>query len=772
MARGRGKFIQAVVILAVAFAIFKYGIRPPMPFSLLSIYMTITLLAVLTYVSSDSESWRAFVAPIWATLTEPRWRPLRLGLGVLLPLLVGYYAYSQAAATAEAPVELRAIHPAPPANISFRGKQIDLGSADTPIRKDVAANPANKAKHFAAGGAIYIQNCLYCHGDNLDGHGHYAHGFNPAPADFTDPGTIAQLSEGFLFWRIAKGGPGLPKESTPWNSAMPAWEDRLTEEQIWQVIYYLYEATGYPPRVMSHSRLSPAPGAPGLTGLVAGAAGAALGPRPAEAQADAARGKQLYGAKCALCHGPDGKGDGPAAERLLPRPRDFTAGKYKIRTTSGPLPTDDDLVRIIRDGMPGTSMPAWGAVIKDAKDMQALVGHVKGFAEGFKSGKPEPAKMPSEVGSSEASIKRGKEMFEAIECNKCHGQAGRGDPAPGSDLKDDWGNPVRPANLHKAWTFRGGHERKDVVTRLVTGVAGTPMPTFAGTVDDYKAFKKQESEEKKDPKIFDDWKDASLWDLANYVRSLGPDRPNWASLLIVPAVTGREVPSDPNDEFWRTRPGANFPLVGQVIVDPRNFNPTIDMVTVRAVHTPQEIVFHLTWDDPSASDPGKGAPKPDMLALQFPTGTGEGERPYFLMGDGGHPVYLMTWQAGAGPGEATATGVGKLAPQSGAAVSVKGQAVYDAGQYRAVLRRPLKTDDKSDFVFPVGQFFPMAFWAWDGSEGDEGARAAISTWYHVRLEAPASGGRFVIPFLAVFVTAALEFGVSRWAQRRRERQGS
>jgi mono/diheme cytochrome c family protein len=89
---------------------------------------------------------------------------------------------------------------------------------------------------------------MYCHGDNLDGRGHFAYGFNPPPANFQDPGTIAMLQEAFLFWRIAKGGPGLPKESTPWNSVMPAWEDRLTEEQIWQVIMYLYDATGQQPR--------------------------------------------------------------------------------------------------------------------------------------------------------------------------------------------------------------------------------------------------------------------------------------------------------------------------------------------------------------------------------------------------------------------------------------------------------------------------------------------------------------------------------------------
>jgi DMSO reductase family type II enzyme heme b subunit len=743
MAQPRGKFLQALVVVVGAFLIFRYAIQPPMPFSVLSLYMFITILAVLLYVSSDGDSWRAFLRPIWRTLAAPDRRAFRLLLGVVIPVLIGYYAYSQAAAPVEAPVELRAVHPAPPDSITFRGKEIHLQDPATPVRKDIQQNPANRAKHLAAGGATYIRNCVYCHGDNLDGHGHFAFAFNPQPADFAGPNTIAQLSEGYVFWRIAKGGPGLPRESTPWNSAMPSWEDRLTEEQIWEVIYYLYETTGHPPRVMTEGHAARwAPTHPGAREFWLAQALTGLGPGDAAAQSagDVALGKQVYEKHCALCHGPEGKGDGPAAELLLPKPRDFTAGKFKIRTTVQ-LPSDQDLFNVISAGMPGTSMPAWSVLPE--RERSAVVAYIKTFAPAFKDAKIEAAKIPPEVKSSAASIKRGQEMFEAIECNKCHGQKGRGDPAPGSDLKDDWGNPIRPANLTKPWTFRGGSTRRDVATRLSTGLLGSPMPTFLDSVE----------------------KPEDIWHVANYVRSLGPDSPMWASILQVASVSG-EVPSDPNAEFWTRRPGANFPLVGQVIADPRNFNPSVDMVTVRAVYTDREVVFHVTWDDPTPSDPSKGAPKPDRVALQFPTGAGTGERPYFLMGDANAPVYLLTWQAGQGVGEATATGVGKVAPKT-AEVAAAGQAVYDAGQYRAVIRRPLKPAASADFAFRPREFFPIAFWAWDGSEGDDGPKASVSTWYYARLEPPASKRQFVVPPVAALLAGVVEVGLARWARRRR-----
>lgn len=240
----RSRFLQAVVILVVSYVILRWGISPPAPWSVVSLYMSIVLMAVLIFVSSDRDSWNDFVRPIWATLVLPERRVMRVGLMVALPLLLGYYAYTQAAARPQAPPELRAVHPAPPDTIQFRGQQINIAGGENPLRKD----PGAYAKHVEAGGAIYVQNCMYCHGDHLDGQGHFARGFNPPPANFLDPGTIAMLQEAYLFWRIAKGGPGLPREATPWNSVMPAWEDRLTEEETWQVIMYLYEATGQQPR--------------------------------------------------------------------------------------------------------------------------------------------------------------------------------------------------------------------------------------------------------------------------------------------------------------------------------------------------------------------------------------------------------------------------------------------------------------------------------------------------------------------------------------------
>jgi DMSO reductase family type II enzyme heme b subunit len=598
----------------------------------------------------------------------------------------------------------------------------------------------------AEGAVIYIKNCVYCHGDNLDGNGHFARALNPPPANFTDPGTIAMLQEAFLFWRIAKGGPGLPKESTPWNSAMPAWEDRLSEDEIWKVILYLYDATGYQPRRWETQALL-APPPPMADGRADRWRRGWWSPAPAAAQqaGDAASGKAVYEKKCALCHGAEGKGDGPGAATLDPRPRDFTRGLYKIRTTaSGQPPTDTDLFRIITEGMPGTSMPDWKALPE--KERWDLVAYLKTFAPDKFKEPPKAADLPKEVTASRESLARGKEMFEAIECNKCHGNAGRGDGPSAPELKDDWGNPIRAANLTKPWTFRGGGSGGAMATRLTTGLMGTPMPSFIDSVE----------------------KPEDIWHLANYVKSLGPIAPDFATMLPVGPVQA-EIPDDPAAPFWDEQAPANFPLAGQVIVDPRNFTPSIDMLTVRAVYSSAEIAFHLSWDDPTASKTDPAAKTfADQVALQFPAKLSEGsERPYLLMGEGANPVYLLRWTSDTGVEEASASGLGAITPLKKEDAQAKGRVEYQDGRYRLVLKRPRVVPPQALAPpFSVGAFLPIAFFAWDGSNGEVETKFAMSSWYYLRLEPPPSKARWIYPPLVV----AAVFGLELWGLRRFRRQ--
>ncbi|GAC1690434.1 MAG: hypothetical protein NVS9B3_09020 [Gemmatimonadaceae bacterium] len=249
----RHPFWQAIVLLAAAYALFRFGIRygppllgvpsAPVPRTVVLEYMLIAAVGILVHVSSNEERWRLFKAPLNAVLVDADKRWLRLALLVLVPLSLGLATYDQTRPRVEAPIQLRSIHPAPPRSITFRGKTLELAQLENPLRSRGALE-----EHVRTGRRVYYQNCVACHGDRLDGQGHYAHGFSPTPLSFVDPGNIAQLTESFVFWRIAKGGPGLPREGTPWNSAMPVWETYLTEDEIWAVIIYLYHQAGFQPR--------------------------------------------------------------------------------------------------------------------------------------------------------------------------------------------------------------------------------------------------------------------------------------------------------------------------------------------------------------------------------------------------------------------------------------------------------------------------------------------------------------------------------------------
>jgi mono/diheme cytochrome c family protein len=246
-------FGQAVLLLVISYLVIRFGIAylppllgarsAPVPQSVVLQFMLTALVGILIYVSEDEARWRRFQEPVWAVLRDRDKGWLRGGLLVAVPLLVGYGAFQQVRPRVPVPVSLRSIHPAPPGQITFRGKGMQLTGLENPLR-----TRGSPEEHLRIGRRVYYQNCLPCHGDLLDGKGHFAHGFSPTPLAFDDPGTIAQLTESFVFWRIAKGGPGLPKEGAPWNSAMPVWEDFLTEDEIWAVIVFMYQQSGFQPR--------------------------------------------------------------------------------------------------------------------------------------------------------------------------------------------------------------------------------------------------------------------------------------------------------------------------------------------------------------------------------------------------------------------------------------------------------------------------------------------------------------------------------------------
>jgi len=461
----------------------------------------------------------------------------------------------------------------------------------------------------------------------------------------------------------------------------------------------------------------------------------------AEAQpGDAAAGKAVYERRCAGCHGVKGDGKGPAAELLSPHPRDFTSGVYKIRTTANRVPTDQDLFNVISHGMPGTSMPPWQ--ILPERDRWNLVAYIKTFAADKFQEAPKKLELPKEVASSADSIKRGKEMFEAIECHKCHGLEGRGDGPSRPELKDDAGHPIAPANLAKRWNFRGGAQPVDIATRIANGVLGTPMPAFLDSVE----------------------KPEDVWHLTNYIASLGPATPQYATLVTATSVS-EAIPDDPGAPFWAKIPAQSIPLVGQVIVDPRNFNPAIDMVTVRGAWNDREIAFFLTWDDPNETQGDGKQTFSDAISLQFPPSvTGGTERPYFLMGDASDGVYLLLWEQGKGVTEATAHGPLKIAPLPGSEAS--GKAVYKDGQYRLVMKRPLVVKGEGRPTFRPGLFVPVAFQAWEGSAGETGTKMSLSSWYYLRLEEPQSNRRFVVPPVVALLALAAMLLIVRTANRR------
>ena len=231
-----------------SYVLLRFGFTAPIPSSVVSLYMGIVSIAILAYVSSSEERREEVSGPLVRLMTEKRYAPLLAATVVALPALAAANVYVQMNVPIQPPLFSRTVHPASPSEITVHNKPIDLDTRENPYLPLEASHPQEFRKHVENGRQIYYRNCVFCHGDNLSGNGMFVHGLDPIPTNFADAGTIPMLRDTFLFWRISKGGPGLPDEGGPWDSAMPAWEKFLKEEEMWDVILFLYDFTGSKPR--------------------------------------------------------------------------------------------------------------------------------------------------------------------------------------------------------------------------------------------------------------------------------------------------------------------------------------------------------------------------------------------------------------------------------------------------------------------------------------------------------------------------------------------
>jgi hypothetical protein len=230
------------------YVLLRFGFAVPIPASVISLYMGIVSIAILAYVSSSEERRDEVSRPLIRFMTDKRYTVL-LGATVLaIPALAAANVYVQMSVPIQPPLFSRTVHPASPSEITVHDKKIDLDTGENPFRRLESSNPAEFRKHVENGRQVFYRNCVFCHGDTLSGNGMFVHALDPIPTNFADKGTIPQLRETFLFWRISKGGPGLPEEGGPWDTAMPAWEKFLKEEEMWDAILFLYDFTGQRPR--------------------------------------------------------------------------------------------------------------------------------------------------------------------------------------------------------------------------------------------------------------------------------------------------------------------------------------------------------------------------------------------------------------------------------------------------------------------------------------------------------------------------------------------
>jgi mono/diheme cytochrome c family protein len=511
-----------------------------------------------------------------------------------------------------------------------------------------------------------------------------------------------------------------------------------------------------------------------LLGLLAGPSLAATeGASPGGP--DLVRGQAIYAKQCAACHGPEGRGDGPAAYLLYPKPRDFRAARYRLVSTWEGVPTDEDVLRTITRGIPGSAMPSWGHLPE--ADRRALVQYVKSLAERPLTVQPSKAPadgtpgtgvvtVPPEPTDAATNLAKGRELF-ASACVSCHGATGKADVP--QNLFDAEGHPIRPRDLTSG-VFKTEPTPESLYRRIMVGLPGTPMPA-------------------------NDWAYGDNgWYLVRYILSLSsPVQRDRAEMrrFQIRAARVEKVPGNPDDGAWSKAEPVHLHLMPLWW---RYTRP--EEVTVQALHDGKEIALLLVWaDDTHDSTAMRPQDFRDAAAVAFPL---VGEPPFFAMGEPNAPVNIWMWKAerqadlepafqdlekvypnlgidsypnpdrspleqplrhaltlDSSPTFVTAWGAGNIVadptrkaaaedlraegfgtlrarPKVDQAVQADGE--WGTATYRVVLRRNLDGSGADAVTLRPGSAVPAAFAVWNGSAGDRNGKKSVTIWQDLRLD--------------------------------------
>lgn len=503
-----------------------------------------------------------------------------------------------------------------------------------------------------------------------------------------------------------------------------------------------------------------------------------------EKPAGQASGQDLYVRLCASCHGEKGDGQGPAARFLNPRPRDFGEAQFRLVTTSNNIPTDADLTRVLRQGMPGSAMFPFGHL--SDQEITSLVKEVrrlirtgqeqkirKATADAGEDLEAEdlartldivtkpgnPIAMPAELPrATKESIARGDKLYhdQKVGCVSCHGDTGKGDGV--QDQRNNDGLPTRPRDFTRG-IFKSGRDARLLYARVMRGMPGTPMPAAPFLSAEQGG------------------------DIVNYILSLAPPEATEEVTHHRRRIVARRVKDSLDagnlEPVWKNVKAA--PIVVTPLWWRDQAHPDLSMA---AVHDGKTLAIRLSWHDATANQQVTRADEfEDMAAVQLFKGSRE---PFLGMGATDQAIDLWLWRAGWQPqgtpaaavlddypfdmplyrglikgqekdipdfrtaraagnlnarpnDKATAStlaakGFGSTTFQPQASQLVTARAEWQAGRWTVVLRRPLQVKAGEGVALEPGDCCSIAFALWFGEVRDRNGQKMVSIWHDLTIE--------------------------------------